>query len=123
VTAQLAIRKRLNKPPSMTRAEALRHALAFALRKVHIGRKRLKLDEDTRRQLAGERPPSFIDDYLSPRDRPSPTSASQLRDEIAFPLRSGPRPPNVQHPALFAGTLQQRLADPLLTSHTGNGRQ
>jgi hypothetical protein len=38
----------------MTRAEALRHALAFALRKVHVGPKRLKLDEDTRWNLAGE---------------------------------------------------------------------
>lgn len=33
---------------------SLRHALAFALRKVHVGAKRLKLDEDTRWQLAGE---------------------------------------------------------------------
>jgi hypothetical protein len=38
----------------MTRAEALRHALAFALRRVHVGPKRLKLDEDTRWQIAGE---------------------------------------------------------------------
>jgi hypothetical protein len=38
----------------MTRAEALRHALAFALRKIRIGPKRLKLDQDTRWQLAGE---------------------------------------------------------------------
>jgi hypothetical protein len=38
----------------MTRAEALRHALAFALRKVHVGPKRLKRDEDTRWTLAGE---------------------------------------------------------------------
>lgn len=38
----------------MTRAEALRHALAFALRNVHVGAKRLKLDEDTRWRLAGE---------------------------------------------------------------------
>jgi hypothetical protein len=38
----------------MTRAEALRHALAFALSKVHVGPKRLKLGEDTRWQVAGE---------------------------------------------------------------------
>lgn len=38
----------------MTRAEALRHALAFALRKVHVGPKRLRLGEDTRWQVAGE---------------------------------------------------------------------
>jgi hypothetical protein len=38
----------------MTRAEVLRHNLAFALRKVHVGPKRMKLDEETRWQLAGE---------------------------------------------------------------------
>ncbi len=38
----------------MTRAEVLRHALAFALSKVHLGPKRLKLDEETRWQVAGE---------------------------------------------------------------------
>jgi hypothetical protein len=38
----------------MTRAELLRHALAHALRKVHAGRQKLKLDEETRWQIAGE---------------------------------------------------------------------
>jgi hypothetical protein len=38
----------------MTRAEALRHVLAFALRKVHPGPKRRKLAEETRWQVAGE---------------------------------------------------------------------
>jgi hypothetical protein len=38
----------------MTRAELLRHALSQALRKVHAGRQKLKLDEDTRWQVAGE---------------------------------------------------------------------
>jgi hypothetical protein len=38
----------------MARAKALRHALAFALRKVHVGPKRAKLDEDTRWQVSGE---------------------------------------------------------------------
>ena len=38
----------------MTRAELMRHALSQALRRVHIGPKKLKLDEDTRWQLAGE---------------------------------------------------------------------
>ena len=38
----------------MTRAEALRHALAFALRKVHVGPKRARFDEDARWQIAGE---------------------------------------------------------------------
>jgi hypothetical protein len=36
---------------ALTRAEALRHALAFALRKVHVGP---KLGEETRWQVAGE---------------------------------------------------------------------
>ncbi len=39
---------------TMTRAEVLRHGLAFALRNVHVGPKRLKLDEATRWQVAGE---------------------------------------------------------------------
>jgi len=38
----------------MTRAELLRHALTQALRRVHVGAKKLKLDEDTRWQIAGE---------------------------------------------------------------------
>ena len=38
----------------MTRAELLRHALSQALRKVHAGRQKLKLDEETRWQIAGE---------------------------------------------------------------------
>jgi len=38
----------------MTRAELMRHALSQALRKVHIGRKKLRLDEETRWQIAGE---------------------------------------------------------------------
>jgi len=37
----------------MTRAELMRHALQ-ALRRVHIGPKKLKLDEETRWQIAGE---------------------------------------------------------------------
>ena len=39
---------------AMTRAELLRHALSQALRKVHAGRQKLKLDEETRWQIAGE---------------------------------------------------------------------
>ena len=38
----------------MTRAELMRRALSHALRKVHIGPKKLKLDEETRWQIAGE---------------------------------------------------------------------
>jgi len=38
----------------MTRAELMRHALSQALRKVHIGPKKLKLDEETRWQITGE---------------------------------------------------------------------
>ena len=38
----------------MTRAELLRHALTQALRRVHVGAKKLKLDEDTGWQIAGE---------------------------------------------------------------------
>ena len=38
----------------MTRAELMRHALSQALRRVHIGPKKLKLDEETRWQIAGE---------------------------------------------------------------------
>jgi hypothetical protein len=38
----------------MTRAELMRHALTQALRRVHIGPKKLKLDEETRWQIAGE---------------------------------------------------------------------
>ena len=37
----------------MTRAELMRQTLSQALRKVHIGPK-LKLDEETRWQIAGE---------------------------------------------------------------------
>ena len=36
----------------MTRAELMRHALSQALRRVHIGPKKLKLDEETRWQIA-----------------------------------------------------------------------
>jgi hypothetical protein len=36
----------------MTRAELMRHALTQALRRVHIGPKKLKLDEETRWQIA-----------------------------------------------------------------------
>jgi len=36
----------------MTRAELMRHALSQAL--VHVGPKKLKLDEETRWQIAGE---------------------------------------------------------------------
>src|SRR3974377_1421209 len=39
---------------TMTRAELMRHALSQALRRVHIGPKKLKLDEETRWQIAGE---------------------------------------------------------------------
>jgi hypothetical protein len=39
---------------TMTRAELLRHALSQALRKVHAGRQKLKLDENMRWQVAGE---------------------------------------------------------------------
>jgi len=38
----------------MTHAELMRHALSQALRRVHIGPKKLKLDEETRWQIAGE---------------------------------------------------------------------
>ena len=38
----------------MTHAELLRHALSQALRRVHVGPKKLKLDEETRWQIAGE---------------------------------------------------------------------
>ena len=38
----------------MTRAELLRHALSRALRKMHAGRQKLRLDEETRWQIAGE---------------------------------------------------------------------
>jgi hypothetical protein len=34
----------------MTRAELMRHALSQALRRVHVGPKKLKLDEETRWQ-------------------------------------------------------------------------
>ena len=39
---------------TMTGAELMRHALSQALRRVHIGPKKLKLDEETRWQIAGE---------------------------------------------------------------------
>ena len=39
---------------AMTRAELMRHALSQAPRRVHIGPKKLKLDEETRWQIAGE---------------------------------------------------------------------
>ena len=39
---------------AMTRAGLLRHALSQALRRVHIGAKKLKIDEETRWQIAGE---------------------------------------------------------------------
>ena len=39
---------------AMTRAELMRHALTQALRRVHIGPKKLKLDEEPRWQIAGE---------------------------------------------------------------------
>jgi len=39
---------------AMTRAELMRHALSQALRRVHVGPKKLKLDEETRWQIAGE---------------------------------------------------------------------
>jgi hypothetical protein len=32
----------------------MRHALTQALRRVHVGAKKLKLDEETRWQIAGE---------------------------------------------------------------------
>ena len=35
----------------MTRAELLRHALLRALRKMHAGRQKLRLDEETRWQI------------------------------------------------------------------------
>ena len=38
----------------MTRAGLLRLALSQALRRVHIGAKKLKIDEETRWQIAGE---------------------------------------------------------------------
>ena len=38
----------------MTPAKLLRHALTQALRRVHVGAKKLKLDEETRWQIAGE---------------------------------------------------------------------
>ena len=38
----------------MTRTELMRHALAQALRRVHVGAKKSKLDEETRWQIAGE---------------------------------------------------------------------
>ena len=38
----------------MTRTELMRHALSQALRKVHIGPKKPKLDEEPRWQIAGE---------------------------------------------------------------------
>jgi hypothetical protein len=38
----------------MTRAELLRHALLRTLRKMHAGRQKLRLDEETRWQIAGE---------------------------------------------------------------------
>jgi hypothetical protein len=38
----------------MTRTELMRHALSQALRRVHVGAKKLKLDEETRWQIAGE---------------------------------------------------------------------
>ena len=39
----------------MTRAELMRHALTQALRRVHdLAGKKLKLDEETRWQIAGE---------------------------------------------------------------------
>ena len=47
-------RKQLITIVMMPRAELMRHALSQALRRVHIGPKKLKLDEDTRWQIAGE---------------------------------------------------------------------
>jgi hypothetical protein len=38
----------------MTRAELMRQALTQALRRVHVGAKKLKLDEEMRWQIAGE---------------------------------------------------------------------
>jgi hypothetical protein len=38
----------------MTRAELMRHALSQALRRVHVGPRKLKLDEETRWQIADE---------------------------------------------------------------------
>jgi hypothetical protein len=38
----------------MRGGELLRHALTQALRRVHVGVNKLKLDEDTRWQIAGE---------------------------------------------------------------------
>jgi len=37
-----------------THAELMRHALSQALRRVHIGAKHLKIDEEIRWQIAGE---------------------------------------------------------------------
>jgi len=45
---------KLSQTVLMTRAELMRHALSQALRRVHIGPKKLKLDEETRWQIAGE---------------------------------------------------------------------
>jgi len=47
-------RKQLITIVMMPRAELMRHALSQALRRVHIGPKKLKLDEETRWQIAGE---------------------------------------------------------------------
>ena len=38
----------------MTRTELMRHALSQALRRVQFGTKKLKLDEETRWQIAGQ---------------------------------------------------------------------
>jgi len=46
--------KCLQMEQSWTRAELMRHALSQALRRVHIGPKKLKLDEETRWLIAGE---------------------------------------------------------------------
>ena len=66
----------------MTRAELMRHALTQALRRVHIGPKKLKLDEETRWQIAGKAVAALR--RFTPRDRAAEPGLWNAAKDLLF---------------------------------------
>jgi hypothetical protein len=73
----------------MTRAELMRHALTQALRRVHIGPKKLKLDEETRWQIAGKAVAELR--RFTPRDRAARRGLLDAAKDLLFVATSRER--------------------------------
>ena len=90
----------------------MRHALSQALRRVHIGPKKLKLDEETRWQIAGEAVGELR--RFTPRDRVAGRGLSDAAKVLLFAANTRGCGTELLRHATLKNLLRQLVPSPRL---------